>query len=252
MRQAKALLNFFEISNHLYWVLFDIITFGFLTKSLGQTGNETDIMILLSNLAVWYVVPRGAIFIALPLLKDLSDLSLIGLMSTPLSVFEWLVAQIIMGIIGSIISFFMVFFSVKIFFGYNVFTMVGWLIIPSAALSLFSSWIIGIIILAILLIVGKKAMMTIYPLASFFVLFSGVFYPMETMPPLVQKISHFIPMSYIFYSLRKFFKNGEIFFYPFLKSFGLNIIYFIIALAIFLIVLKQRKKIGLTSLEAEA
>jgi len=252
LRQTKAILNFFELFNHIYWVFFSVITYGFLAKSAVGTRGDINAKMVLTNLAIWYIVPRGATFVALPLLKDLSDMSLVGLMSTPITIIEWIIAQLIIGTIGAVFSFFSAVIGIKLIFGFNILPPLGWTIIPSIISMLISGWVLGILTLIILLIYGKKTAPNIYALGWLFAPISNVFYPIEIMPLCLQKVTNFIPMFHIFDAIKKINQPDFSIFSPFIKSMGLNIVYFVLSIIIFFLLIKRRKTTGLTNLETEA
>jgi len=253
MRHFLALINPFELTNQLYWVLLDVVTFGFLVQSMHKpNGGDLDIatICILTNLAAWYIVPRASIGMALTLLKDLTDSSFVGLMATPLTVWEWILAQISIAVFCSIINFAMGFVCIKLLFGFNVFS-IGFVLVP-AVISLFiSSWILWLFLVSFLMFFGKRASISLYSIPWMLVTFCGVFYSVNILPKFCQSIAHCIPMFYIFDSLMGFIKSGACINSGIIKSMELNIFYFIVSITIFLLTFRSRKKSGFTRLELE-
>lgn len=253
MRHLLIMKNPFELTSQLYWVLLDVLTFGFLVQSINAQGNYSlniATMCILTNISVCYIFARGSVTLASTILKDLLDLSFIGLMSTPISICELVSAQIIVATISSVISFLMGFVCIAFFFGYNIFSS-GFVIIPVIISLLFSSWALGILMLSLIISFGKKASTYIYAVPWMFLPFSGVFYSVSLLPNWGQKIASSLPMFYIFDGLTQYIKNGQSISLALLKSMGFNLVYFSVAILLFKLTIKRRKKIGLTRLELE-
>ena len=253
MRHFSAMTNPFKLINQLYWVALDIVIFGFMAKSInGSIGSGFDVatICLLANLSLWYIIPRAAIGMALTLYEDLTDSSFVGLMATPLTIFEWLFAQIFIALICSAINFAMGFACIKFLFGFNIFS-IGFTVVPIIISLIISSWILGICLVSFLMFFGKKASTSIYSIAWVLIPFSGVFYSVKMLPQFCQSIAYWIPMYHIFDGLTQFTKSGIGMNSAILKSMQLNLCYFFIAIVVLLLVFKARKKTGLTRLELE-
>lgn len=253
MRQFLAMTNPFKLINQLYWVSLDIVIFGFMSKSMSgvcEAEFSTTTICLFANLSLWYIIPRAAIGMALTLYEDLIDTSFVGLMATPLTIFEWVIAQIVVALFCSVINFTMGFTCIKLLFGFNVFS-IGSVVIPIIISLIISSWILGICLVAFLLFFGKKASSSIYSIAWVLIPFSGVFYSVKMLPLVCQGVAYLIPMYHVFDGLTQFIKHGTDISSALIKSIFLNGIYFFIALAVLVFVFRLRKKTGLTRLEVE-
>ena len=79
--------------------------------------------------------------------------------------------------------------------------------------------------------------------------FSGVFYPPETLPMWGQKVSALLPTTYIFEGMREVITTGLVSYEKLFISFGLNILYLIIAVVFFKICFSVSLKKGLSRLE---
>jgi ABC-2 type transport system permease protein len=254
MRHFMLMKRVFILTNDFYWILLDVITFGFLVQSVNNQRLDTlniATVCVLTNLALSHIFARGATSVASTLLNDLSDLSFVGLMATPISLAELIFAQIVVGSISAGIRFLMALICIGLFFGFNVLSS-GVILIPTICSLLVSSWILGIFMLSIIITFGKKAEANVYTIPWLFVPFSGVFYSVEILPSFCQKIAHKLPMFHVFDGLTQYIKNGENMNLALLKSMGLNCVYFIVAISLFVILFKRRKNIGLTRLELES
>lgn len=253
MRHFLAMTNPFKLINQLYWVGLDITIFGFMSKAMSSpTGTvvSTATLCLLANLSLWYIIPRAAIGMALTLFEDLMDASFVGLMATPLTIIEWTLAQVLIGLLCSVINFAMGFMCIRFFFGFNIFS-IGGTVVPIIISLILSSWILGIFLVSFLMFFGKKAATSIYSIAWVLIPFSGVFYSVKMLPQFCQSIAKYIPMYYIFDGLTQLIKNGTDLSQAIVMSLILNMCYLFAAIAILVLVFKFRKKTGLTRLELE-
>lgn len=253
MRHFLAMTNPFKLINQLYWVGLDVVIFGFMSKSISNScGTEFGLatICLLASLSLWYIIPRAAIGMALTLFEDLMDSSFVGLMASPLTIFEWVVAQMVLALFCSAINFAMGFMCIRFLFGFNIFS-IGSTVIPIIISLIISSWILGIGIVSFLMFFGKKAASSIYTIAWVLIPFSGVFYSVKVLPSFCQSIAQCIPMYHVFDGLAQFIKNGASISAAIHKSMELNVCYFLVAIVALTLVFKARKNTGITRLELE-
>lgn len=243
-RHLLALTDPFESMSTFFWIFMDLLLFGYMGKAFQANGQNNLILITLTNVILYYLFMRSAIIGAQSCFRDLEDLSFIGVMSTSINLLEWLMAFIIIGLIGAIVTFFWAIFIAWLCFGYNILG-VGFKLLPSAFLMFFSGVTLFFMILSTLMMFGKKAHSLMYMLGWIPALFSGAIYPVTLMPNIAQKIAKFLPMYFVFNTIR----NDDNIIQNFIKSFSLNLFYFIIFLYLFLFIFKKRKERGLVELE---
>jgi ABC-2 type transport system permease protein len=249
MRHISALKSPFELFSHFYWIALDIIIFGFIAQSMitDKAAGTTLIM----SIVIWYIVVRGSITLANSMWRDLADSTFIGLIATPISLTEWLIGHMILGIVGSAIGFVIGFVCTQFLCDCNVFTLGAPLILIILSL-LISSWSVGIIVLSVLITYGKKATTYIYAIPWAVVPFANVYYPISIMPETVQNISRGLPMYYIFQPIHDFIATGVWSYRMLGISLILSAAYLMAAIVLFIFCFKRRKKLGFTTLETEA
>jgi ABC-2 type transport system permease protein len=81
-----------------------------------------------------------------------------------------------------------------------------------------------------------------------FMPFVGIFYPIESLPFWAQKISNFLPMSYIFTGMRQYVFNGINPMPYIIKSNLMNIAYGALSLIFFFYMFNRSKDKGLARL----
>lgn len=100
-------------------------------------------------------------------------------------------------------------FVVWLIYGVNVFTL-GWIIAMYTVLLLCIGWTIGFLGACIILRWGRQAQSTPWMIAFFFIPFCAVYYPIATLPSVIQKISLCIPITHIFETARNHVLTGII------------------------------------------
>lgn len=244
----KRLSWIIEVS---YWPVLHIIIFGLLGKATAMmTGVPLQIEYintLIINAVLWYLVLRGAITIGFIFLNEIFDANLISLFATPLRKLEWIIAAIIVGSMAALFTLFFGAFSAYLIFQCNILT-IGWSLIAIISLLLISGWSLGLFLVGILLFMGKRGVELAFAICWVLLPFSCVYYPLEVFPLLLQKIVWLIPMTHIFTATRTIL-NGGYAWNSIAISFGLNIVYLILAVSFFAFMFNRSKKSGLARLE---
>lgn len=248
VRHLFELKNAFEIFMVSYWCFFDLFSFGLLAASFKQP-NALQYMV--TNMALWYLVARGSIGFAISFVRDLHTVNFVSMMTTPLTLLEWFVALITMGIVNGLLGFFMSALAAVLLFDVNIFS-IGWVIIPAAISLLCSACVLGTLVLSLVVTFGRRAESFVWIAGYFLAPFSGVFCPVANLPIILQKIAVWLPTSYVFACFGAG-RGGQLDTVTQLlcKSFALNGCYFALALALFYWRFTQRRITGLTRLEVE-
>lgn len=74
--------------------------------------------------------------------------------------------------------------------------------------------------------------------------FVAVFYPVSVLPPILQKIVWFVPLTHVFEGMRGVLKNGTFDSREFIVALGLNVVYFIVAVCFFAYIFNLARKKG--------
>ena len=247
----KRVSWFVEIS---YWTILDIIIFGLVGKAttmvLASNAETLVTQALISNVVLWYLVLRSAITIGFSLLNELYDANLITLFATPLRKIEWIISCVIVGSLAAFFNLILGIVMAHVVFNCNILA-IGTSLIPIVILLLLSGWVLGLVLMGVLLFVGKKGTGLAFVICWSVVPFSCVYYPIEVFPVLLQKIVWFIPMAHVFNFIRTAITTGVYSWLSLVTSFGLNIVYLVLATGFFAFMFKRSKKRGLARLELE-
>ncbi|OGG02644.1 hypothetical protein A2W14_01180, partial [Candidatus Gottesmanbacteria bacterium RBG_16_37_8] len=154
--------------------------------------------------------------------------NLINLFTTPISLIEFIIATLILGLIKLLMV--ILFMGLIAFFLYrfNIF-FYGWYLLPAIVNLTLVGWWVGFIIDGLIFRYGYK--IQAFAWAFIFVLypFSAVLYPVEILPPWARHISAVLPTSYIFENMRAILFSGKFNALDIYIALTLNLIYLILS-----------------------
>lgn len=233
-----------------YWPLMDILLWGFASVYIASRPGAIPfiILILLSGLILNMVMWRAQYDITVNLLEEMWSQNMINIFASPLRLREWIVAVIILGAIKMIMTLSLATLLAYFVYQANVFSL-GFYLIPFMASLLMTGWGIGLLISGIIIYFGTKIQTLAWSGITVITPFSGVFYPISVLPEWAQKISAFLPTSYIFEGMRTVILQGYMSMDMLIKSFLINIILVIIGLSFFTFMFNKSKQKGLAKLE---
>lgn len=238
-----------QLSDLFYWPFVDILLWGLTSIWIQHQNHVADLpLILMTALIFWQISWRGSIDIAFNILQELWHRNLVNLFSTPLKISEWIAGTILLCLCKLMITISFGSLVVYLLYSLNVFTL-GWAFLPFAALLLMFGWSLGFFAAGIIIYWGHQVEMIAWMIAFLFAPFSAVFYPVDTLPLLVQKISWCLPTTYVFEGMRQILRGNSFPFTYLLYSISLNILYLMLAIFFFKWMFEKSRKKGLARLE---
>lgn len=242
--------NFDRLTDSFYWPLMDIFIWGLTSKWIqdSQGGVGHVVMMLLTALVFWQIVWRGNYEISVNLLEEFWNQNLVNMFSTPLKLSEWILAVIILSVIKMFITITVCVIAVFFLYATNIFTL-GWYLIPFVVSLLISGWIMGFLGSSIIIYWGQKVQTIAWTMGFLFAPFSAVYYPLSQLPAWVQRISMWLPTTYVFEGMRAVVLTGKLDTVVLMKSFALNGLYLAGALILFSFMFEKSRAKGLARLE---
>lgn len=233
-----------------FWPAMDIILWGFTTLYISQevTGLPYIITTVLSGLILWMTVWRGQYEITVNLLEEMWNQNMINIFASPIKLKEWIAGVFLLGIIKMFFTLTFATLVAVIVYKAQIFSL-GFYLIPFLGNLLLTGWGFGILVAAVIIRYGTKIQTLAWSGVSLISPFSGVFYPISVLPDWAQKISAFLPTSYIFEGMRIIILKGTLPLDYLLKAFLLNIFILSFGLIFFNYMFKKSKEDGLSRLE---
>lgn len=213
----------------LYWPLLDLFLWGITSLYFHTYAPSSPVVtVMVLGVILWLVIIRGQYELSVNVLEEIWNRNLINIFAAPLRLSEWVLATLMMGVLKAAVSFTVGALIALLVFKVNVF-MLGWFILPFMALSLMTGWAMGLFVSGVILRWGSKLQALAWTLIWVISPFSAVYYPVSILPFWAQKISAFIPTSYVFESARAVLLKGTFDPLFLLVSLLLNIIYLTLA-----------------------
>jgi ABC-2 type transport system permease protein len=237
-------------SESIYWPVLDLVLWGLTTRwvETARGGVSHLALAVLTAVVFWQVVWRANYEISVNLLEEVWSHNLVNLFATPLSVWEWSVSLIVLGILKNILTLAVGAGAVGLLYQMNLFS-VGWMMLPFLFSLLMSGWFIGFTASGVIIRYGQSvqsvAWMAGYALAPF----SAVFYPVEVLPRWAQTIAAALPMTYVFEGMRQVLRGGRPPVSELAISFGLNLLYLALSVLFFGWMFEKSRERGLARLE---
>ena len=242
--------NWDKMSDAFYWPAMDILLWGLTSSYVLKEGSNipTIVVTLLSGLVYWQIVWRSQYEITTNLLEELWSRNMVNFFASPLMLKEWIVGVVMLGLGKMMVT--LSFAAALAWFLYAVNILaVGWYFLPFLASLLLTGWFVGFLVSGIIISFGTRiqtlAWAGVYILAPF----SGIYYPLSTLPHWAQVVARLIPTSYIFEGMRQILTTGSMPIGTLLISYGLNMVYLVISVALFVKLFERRRRLGLAQLE---
>lgn len=238
-----------RLSDSFYWPAFDLIIWGLTSIYIKNNVSKIPFLVIavLTGLIFWLVIWRAQYEITINLLTEIWDRNLVNIFGSPLTIGEWIVSAMILGLIKMVLSIFFAIGFAFLLYKTNVFSF-GFVLIPFIVSLLITGWAAGFIVGGLIIRYGAKIQTLAWVGVTILMPFSAVFYPVSTLPFWAQSIARFVPSSYIFEGMREILFTGTISYDKLLISFALNIIYLILAMRFFVFMFNKSRKLGLERL----
>jgi ABC-2 type transport system permease protein len=246
-RYFYALTNSLDrMADTIYWPILDLLIWGITSTYIRSLNSNLPFIVIafVTGLIFWYIIWRSQYEISISLMAEIWDRNIVNFFASPLKISEWIVSVIIFGAIKMLISIFVATIVSYVLYKVNVFSL-GFMIIPFMASLMFTGWSIGFTTSALILRYGERIQTFVWVGPSIFMPFSAVFYPVSILPDWAQKISTFVPTSYIFEGMREVLYKDTFSLDKLILSLALNTIYLIISLSFFIFMFNKSKKLGL-------
>lgn len=237
--------DFDLLSDMLYWPLVDTLIWGITGRWLTEeSGMPNLVTAILMGLVLWNIIWRSQSEVGRNLMDEIWNSNLSNLFSTPLKISEWLSAVIGLSFIKTTITLIVVIPAILVLYAVNVFEL-GWYLIPFFILCSMTGWWVGLLSSGVVLRHGPKVQTIIWALPGILLPFSAIYFPVDRLPGLVQKVSMMVPTTYVLESMRAAVNGAPINPNYLLISLGLNILYLTLAGWFFIRSFEYSKKLGL-------
>lgn len=197
-----------RLASIFLWLVIDIVQWGFISKYLGTFGRATFgfLSIILGAIILWGFISRIQQGVMTSFLEDIWSQNFINCFASPITIVEYLSGLVLTSIVAGLSGFVAVVLIAGLAFGYDLFR-IGLILLPCMAVLFVFGMAMGIFVSAMIFRLGPTAEWLGWPIPLVLSIFSGVYYPVSTLPAAFRTVAHVIPASYVFESVRSVVLN---------------------------------------------
>ncbi len=192
-----------------WWAFFDLVIWGLMSTYFTQGVSHSNLVQqILIGIILWSVLARSQWEMSSSMLLESWEKNLINIFASPLTVGEFIVSSILLGVGKLLLVFFFMSGVAFLFYHFNIFAMSWWIVPLLVNVFLTSIWI-ALVVNALILRFGKRVMSFAWTLVVVVNPLSGVMYPIAALPKALQIISYAVPTSYVFEGMRSLLTTGS-------------------------------------------
>jgi ABC-type multidrug transport system permease subunit len=221
-----ALRNVFAFVELVFWPIVSLISIGLMGDYLQLVDKA--LAFILTGAITAGVLQVAQLDVAYSLLYEVWSKSIKQTFLTPVGESEHLIGSWIVGIVRGLAIFVILGIAAVVLFGFQFpplsVTLIYLVGIFSCAL------LLGMLVGVLILLYGQKAEITAWMFAYVFMLICGIYYPIDTLPPILFYLAQILPVTYFLEYYRQSFGFEPLLSHGLLKGFGLIVVYFIFGL----------------------
>lgn len=232
------------IMDVIFFPIVSMIVFGFISTYLvGKTGSIVANYALLGIL-LWNLIHEVQYSVAVGALWNVWSRNLSNMFISPLTLGEYLVGHIFMGITKALLLLVLESVLAIIFFKFNILAIgLTNLVIYFLNLTIFG-WSIGIFALGLIFRYGTRIQAIAWNIVFLFQPLTAAFFPVSVLPPVLQSLAYAFPSTYIFEAARANLNDVSTQWSMITPAILINIVYFVLSLGFFKVMFERSKRIG--------
>ncbi len=236
-----AVRNFFAFVELIFWPLVSLVSIGLMGHFLEL--KENALAFVMTGAIAAGVLQVTQLDVAYSLLYEVWSKSMKHTFLTPVGLSENLFGSWVIGIARGSIIFGILSVCATFLFGFH-FPSIG--ILAVFLFGIFSSaLLLGLLVSVLILTFGQKAEITAWMFAYLFMLVSGIYYPVNTLPPFFYYLAQLLPITYFLEFFRASFGFEPLFSFGLVKGFLLIVVYLILGLQAMRYAFYQARKKGI-------
>ncbi len=198
--------NIFTIFEIFFWPMISLLSIGLLTRFLKV--DESMVSFLLVGSIALTVLQVAQIDVAYVLLFDMWSKSIKNTFIAPVQSYHLIFGALLFGIARGSIVFGILIVVSRYLFGFD-FQSGGLLPVLIFLAGVFATAaVIGITVCISILTFGQKADVAAWSISGLILLVSGIYYPVEVLPPVLQMFARAVPLTYFLEYYRSIFIPG--------------------------------------------
>ena len=195
------------------WPIVDVLLYGsigtFFAQAEGGTLGRQAFGYLLAGVLLWHIVYSGQISLSTGFLEETWSRNMLNLMVTPLREWEYVAGVVLLGFAKLAAGLAIVGLIGFGLFAFDI-TDLGWTLLPVAAILLLTGWVIALFVIGLVLRFGSGAEALAWGILFVMLPLSGVFYPVNALPGVLQPIAGVLPTTHAFAATRSVLDGGGV------------------------------------------
>ncbi len=228
-----------------YWPTVQMILWGFINQFLATNSSwvAQAAGLLIGAILLWDVLFRGQLGVSLPFFEELYSRNLGHLFVSPLRPMELVGSLLVISLLRTLIGVGTAALLAIPLYHYSVFTL-GIPLLAFFSTLLIMAWAVGLVIAALVLRYGLGAESLAWAVIFAVMPFSGVFYPIDTLPSWLQPVSWCLPSSYVFEGMRAVVIEQRFDWRLFLQGAALDVVYLLVSVTLFQYAFQAARRSG--------
>lgn len=235
-----------RIADSFWWPTMNLFIWGLVNVYLQKETGITNVFVtlFLGGLLMWTLVVRSQEEMGLLFLQEAWDRNILNMFVSPLTIWEFSLATIILATIKLAVTFLWLFILSLLLFAFNIFSL-GWILLPYAVILITSGWSLGFLINGLILQHGYRVQVLAWTLTMVILPFSSVYYPVGALPAWMQWVAHALPTTYIFEGMRHAFLTHQLDIPGLCIAAGLSVVYLLLGMWFFAWSYRRAQKTGM-------
>lgn len=199
-----------RLTDAFYWPALDLIIWGLTSQFFTQNSNTGfDIVrAIISAIVLWLFLWRAQYEISINVVDEMWNKNMVNMFASPLKFSEWTFALLILGLIKIIMAVGFAVVLAYVLYKVEIFSL-GFYLIPAMILLILNGWFLGFIVSGLILRYGTKIQTLVWTTIWMVSPFAAIYYPVSYLPSWAQEIAKFVPVSYVFESMRNVIATGK-------------------------------------------
>ena len=245
-RHAYLLLKSWpRIVSMAYYPTVTMVLWAFLTLYLAPSNRFLADApgFFIGAVLLWDVLFRGQLGVSLTFIEEMYSRNLGNLFVSPLRLYEFILGQLAMSVMRTLIGVGGACLFAWILFRYSIFSM-GVPLVAFFACLLAFGWAIGLAVSAMILRYGLGAEELAWAAIFLVAPVSGVYYPIAVLPHALQAVSYALPPAHVFEGMRSVLLQATFRIDLLRNALLLDVVYLAIGVALFAAAVRSARKRG--------
>ena len=226
------------------WSLTTVVVFGFVTRFLSSVMEPTAAQYLYMGTLLWEIIRVAQYSMTLGPLWNVWSHNFSNMFIAPLSMLEYVVAQLISAALKAAVLFGVVALIAAVLFDFNVLNMGVPTLTMGFLTLLWFGYTTGLFILGIIFRMGTRIQALAWGLVLIFQPLCAAYFPLSVMPPVMQWIALALPPTHVFEAARAGLTNPEMHWDWVVIASLENLVYFGLAVWFFQYMFRRSRETG--------